>query len=69
MVNQFLVRFVPKEYSAHPERLCGHNCDRTIQFISQPSGEIVGELCVMDAETMAKDLLEALEEGSKNLSA
>lgn len=69
MVNRFVVRFVPKERSAHPERLCGHNCDRTIQFVSQSSGEIVGELCVMDAETMAKELLEALEEGSKHLSA
>lgn len=58
----FTARWIPRSQAKYPEYLiCNHHgCGRVIQLISNVSGEPEFELCPIEAENMAKVLLQAV---------
>lgn len=63
------MQLVAKEHSLAPNQPCEHGCHWVIQFCSRLSGEVKYEACIVEAEDIAGKLLEAVDEGSKHLTA
>lgn len=57
----FQTRVVSRLQAKFPQFLiCNHACEEVIQLVSNVSGEVEFELCVIEAEKMARVLLEAV---------
>ncbi len=58
----FFAKKIKREECQYPQFLiCQHNCKHVIQLISNVSGEPEFELCEIEAEKMAKVLLQAID--------
>ncbi|WP_019123381.1 hypothetical protein [Brevibacillus massiliensis] len=66
----FHAKKVKREAARWPQFLiCRHDCQEIIQLVSHVSGEVEFELCKIEAERMARVLLEAVNESDSCLTS
>ncbi|MCL6443096.1 MAG: hypothetical protein K6T83_06525 [Alicyclobacillus sp.] len=62
----FHARVVPRSECKWPQFLiCSHGCQEIIQLVSHVSGEVEFELCRIEAERMARVLMETTQSTPK----